>query len=165
MRPAPAVTVRWRTGPAWLAAALLLSILALATSLAWAWLKGGGAWLLPLASAAMVGLGLWPLRPRPAQRLRWDGHDWWLTPTGAASHDDAEEQIGQVAVALDLGQHLLLRFVPTERPGRTATIGLPGIRWLALSRRATDGDWHGLRCALHSSGPAGAEPAAVDPPA
>jgi len=153
MQPAPAVSVEWRTGSAWIVAALLLSAAALVSSLLWAAGVGGLGWLLPAASVLLVGAGLWSLRPQPAQRLRWDGLAWWLMPTPAGP-----ERIGEVRLMLDLGAHLLLQFAAAE-PGHG-----PRRHWLALSRFATLGDWHGLRCALYCSGVVAAMPAATDPP-
>jgi hypothetical protein len=153
MRSAPPVAVMLRVGPAWRVAALLLAGLTLATGVGWAGLKGGAAWLLPLLSLTLLCCGLWPLRRQPPQRLRWDGHGWWLRP---AEGDD--ECAGVPVVALDLGAHLLLRFDAAATPSRRARR-----HWLAASRQACAGDWHGLRCALHSSSPARAEPAGTDP--
>jgi hypothetical protein len=147
------VAVVLQIGPLWRAVALLLTGLTLATSLGWAGLKGGGAWLLPLLSLALLCFGLWPLRWRPPQRLRWDGHGWWWLPA-----NEGEELAGELLVALDLDAHLLLRFDAAPTSTRRARC-----HWIAASRSSCMGDWHGLRCALHSSSPARSEPAGTEP--
>ena len=158
MQPAPAVSVEWRTGSAWIVAALLLAAAALVSSLLWASGVGGLGWLLPAASLVLAVASLWPLRPQPVQRLRWDGQTWWLAAT-AASTEAGGEAHGEVRLMVDLELHLLLRFEAAE-PGRQGRC-----RWLPLSRTATSGDWHGLRCALlYCSGDVGVMPAAADPP-
>jgi hypothetical protein len=158
MQPAPALTVEWRTGNAWWVAGILVALLALATSVTWAISVGGLAWVLPLAGAMLAGTGLWPLRPQPSQRLRWDGHQWWLAPPGSA-----DEVSGALVPRLDFGAHLLLQFDGHAAAGSPRR-RISHRRWLALSRASVGGDWHALRCALYWSGAVGAVPAAADPP-
>jgi len=154
MQPAPAVSVEWHTGLPWIVLALLLSAAALASSLLWAVGAGGLGWLLPATTVLLAAAGLWPLRPQPPQRLRWDGQAWWLEPAAGTG----AEVRGEVALMLDLGAHLLLRFDAAQAGWRRRR------RWLALSRRATAGDWHGLRCALYWPVGVGVMPVAADPP-
>ena len=84
--------------------------------------------------------------------LDWDARRWALhSPAGAA-------QEGELAVAIDLGPWLLLRFRPAAPPRRA--------RWIALQRAAHAAQWHALRCAVYSprpdAGAAAAERAASD---
>ena len=89
-----------------------------------------GALISGLAAAAWAGRRL----DEPASRLAWDGAAWQLqrAPQG-------ETQAGQAALMIDLGDWMLVRF-------------MPGARWLPLSRRA-HADWQALRVALHAVPP------------
>jgi hypothetical protein len=51
-----------------------------------------------------------------------------------------------VAVAIDLGGWMLLRFVPGAGGGRA--------RWIALQRHGLEPQWHALRCAVYAPRPA-----------
>jgi hypothetical protein len=81
----------------------------------------------------------------PAHRLGWDGSGWSLAKPGS------EVLAGQVALMIDLGGWMLLRFRP-EGAGRR------GSTWLPMSERSAAGTWHALRVALH--GPQPVRPAA-----
>ncbi len=85
----------------------------------------GTALVLGLAVAGWTGRRL---RGIPARRLAWDGAAWQLQPEG---------QAGQVALMIDLGDWMLVRFSP-------------GGYWLPLARRDA-ADWQALRVALHAA--------------
>jgi hypothetical protein len=92
-----------------------------------------------LAIAAALSL-VWPR----SGRLRWDGALWHLAGTVSS---EGGEQLGTLAVALDGGSWMLLRFCATPSEAR------PRTRWLALSRRDLGSQWHDLRCAVYSPRP------------
>ena len=104
-----------------------------ATGLIW---LGLPAWLTVVAAASL----LWPR----GGRLRWDGVVWHL---GGAATGPASERPGTMAIALDGGNWMLLRFRASQ-----ADAGLR-VRWLALSRRDLGAQWHALRCAVYSPRP------------
>lgn len=83
-----------------------------------------------VATVAAAGMGA-ALGPAGVD-LNWDGATW--TCDGVA---------GEAAIHVDLGDHLLVRFLPAA-PGAAA-------RWLGLSRRGAPAAWHALRCALVNS--------------
>jgi hypothetical protein len=141
----------WRLGVAGLTAASLLVVgLWIATllareELAWIWLAMAA---LPAIAAAAS------MRWVDRARLRWDGGDWHLARSAPPA---MAEQAGTMAVALDGGSWMLLRFrarAATERPR---------ITWLALSRHDLGGAWHALRCAVYSPRPDPAGPSAQAP--
>ena len=134
----------------WRAVLLLLATGACAAMLAWWWTQpvpvpqwaSATAAIGTLVSLACVA-GLWR---RPALTLRWNRQCWLVACEGAA------EQPGDLAVAIDLGAWMLLRFVPA------GTQGSPRVRrrtdWIAVQRRGLEAQWHALRCALYSVRPA-----------
>lgn len=149
MRAAPAVTVTLGCSRLAAAALAVLAAASIAASTVWAFQRDD-AWGVVLV--LLVGLhAIWLARSvarRPPLRLRWDGERWWL---GAAA--GGEPWPGEVSVALDLGDWLLLRFRP-EATARSRA------RWLPAERAAMPADWHGLRCAVYSPRPAGLADAA-----
>ena len=101
----------------------------LASWLGWAVLPGGGVAVAAAAvAAAVMGVTLGPA----GVDLNWDGATW--TCDGVA---------GAAVMHVDLGDHVLVRFLPAA-PGAAA-------RWLGLSRRGAPAAWHALRCALVDS--------------
>ncbi len=74
-------------------------------------------------------------------QLAWDGSAWQLCLP------DREVRSGQVALMLDLGSWMLVRFSPLGLRRR-------GTVWLPLSRRDAAGAWPALRVALHAPQPA-----------
>ncbi|QAZ40144.1 hypothetical protein C1M51_12340 [Methylibium sp. Pch-M] len=143
MRAAPAVAVTAGPDPA-RGLLRLLSALAVGVTALWALQRGDG---LAAAVTGLVVAGvawlLWRDRQASAQRLKWDGVDWWL----AGPADAAEPRAGKVAVALDLDRWLLLRF---RADGREVPASGPRTRWLAMRRHEHPAEWHALRCALYS---------------
>jgi hypothetical protein len=142
MRAAPAVQLDVETGRGWRWALCALLLLAGLSAAAWAAASGSAlAWfvagLVLVYAAALTRACRVPGRAR----LAWDGAAWTLLAPG-----DTAAQRGAVEVRLDLGDALLLRFVPdtgTRRRGR----------WLPLQRSTVAPAWHALRCALYSPRP------------
>jgi len=147
MRVAPAVQAPSRSAGAWLHIQLALYALSAAVATWWvgAQLLGASAWLASgsllcgLAAALAARLAL----PATAWRLSWVGGSWRLQAP------DREELVGRVAVMLDLGAWMLVRFAaqPAARYGRGAV-------WLPLSRNADATAWPALRVALYAPQPA-----------
>lgn len=151
MPDSTALSIEIRTAAAWRFGTLALT-LAAALGLGW-WFETvfergvpGRIWLgLPALLALVAAAAMRWIR---GGQLRWDGEVWRLAD-GAPGR--VEESPGTVAVALDGGHWMLLRFRATPAgPGRR-------VCWLALSRRDLVGQWHALRCAVYSPrpGPAG----------
>ena len=137
MRASPACQVTLQHFGVWRAAVLGLSLSG-AASVA-GWLAGREAAMsTPLVAAMLVAVPalaalVWSLLRTPARSLRWDGQAW---------HLDAIP--GDVAVVIDLGPWMLLRFTAAE-PDQ--------ITWLPVQRRGIDAQWHALRCAVYSPRP------------
>ncbi len=94
-------------------------------------------------AAAGTAIALWRVAPLT---LRWDRQRWWVARGAAA------EQPGELAVAIDLGVWLLLRFVAETEPGPAWRQRLP--TWIALQRPGLEASWHAIRCALYAARPA-----------
>ena len=107
-----------------------------------------------LAAGSVAGLAWWAFRRRGhmAGVLVWDGDDWHWTP------DAARPCQGELAVTIDLGAWLLLRFAPT-----VATEMRAPVVWLVASRRQAGSQWPAWRAALYSLRPRGDPPGALDP--
>ena len=101
-------------------------------------IRGPLATLAALAIAA--GATLWRREP---VSLRWDTQQWHLGP--AASKGE-EPWPGQLAVALDLGAWMLLKF-SHQRDARRP-------HWLPVQRMGIEPSWHALRCAVYCARPA-----------
>jgi len=147
MRVAPPVQALSCSAGPWLAIQLTLYALSMAVAVWWAgarWWEPSGvlAWaslLLGMITAVVARRAL----SAPALRLGWDGGAWRLCPPGG------EGPSGQVALMLDLGRWMLVRFTP-ESAGRQAW---RGAAWLPLSRRDAAAAWPALRVALHAAQP------------
>ena len=149
MRAPPAFQVSicrfgmWRAGVA--------ALIAITWAVMAAWLASGND-DAPLALRMSVGLmgvivllaGV-TLMHRPALSLRWDGQTWHLGP--AASAGD-ERWRGQLAVAIDWGGWLLLKFEHADASAQRRTT------WLPVQRRGLESHWHALRCAVYCARPA-----------
>jgi ABC-type nickel/cobalt efflux system permease component RcnA len=85
---------------------------------------------LVAVTLALLVASLWRA---PAADLRWDGQAWQLG-----------SMTGNVAVVIDLGPWMLLRFT-ADAPPRTT--------WLPVQRRGLEAQWHALRCAVYSPRP------------
>ena len=84
--------------------------------------------------------GLWQVPPRALRRDRQHGH---------LACDSAAEQTGELAVAIDLGAWMLVRFAPESAAGGPSRRWRPA--WIALQRRGLEAHWPTLRCALYSA--------------
>jgi hypothetical protein len=101
------------------------------------------AWPALLAGAAAAVAAAWHAwRTALPADLAWDGSSWQFGGQG-----------GDVKPMLDLNTWLLLRFDPID--------GRP--RWIAASRRSSQGPWAALRAALYSSRPAADPPGPQQP--
>ena len=102
------------------------------------WVAGWLGWTVPsglllaLAAAALAVGAMGAILGPAGVDLNWDGACW--TCDGMA---------GTAMMHIDLGDHVLVRFLPAL-PGAAA-------RWLGLSRRGSPAAWHALRCALLDS--------------
>lgn len=127
MRPAPAIAVDlpalagWRLAYCALAAlSCSVALCTLAARLSLPSLLLGAC----LASGCVVAVGLaWRCTPFSAGRLRWDGATWWFQAP-AWNHACA----GRVDLMLDLGDRMLLRFVPDPLSDGTRSAWLPVAR-------------------------------------
>jgi hypothetical protein len=135
MRDAPPVQALSCSAGHWRLFQQVLAALAVAVTVAWtgALLGAEGAALAGAALALGLAAAWWVGRRLAYQsrQLDWDGVAWQLRPEGLA---------GQVALMIDLGDWMLVRF-------------LPGAHWLPLSRRDAATDWQALRVALHAAPP------------
>ena len=135
MRVAPPVQALSCSGGHWRLFQQVLVALGIAVAAAWAGAQLGaeGSALAGAALALGLAAAWWAGRRlvTPARGLAWDGACWQLQPDG---------QTGQVALMIDLGDWMLVRFSP-------------GAHWLPLSRRDGAADWQALRVALHAAPP------------
>ena len=147
MRASPAVEVALMRFGVWQTTVVVLASASALSALAWC---GTQHRLPPIAAGvatgavlfALVGLAASLLRV-PHALLRWDGRGWHLRRLGSASVP-AEPVAGEVAVAIDLGSWLLLRFEPLARTRWTPRV------WLPVQRAGIEPQWHALRCAVYS---------------
>lgn len=159
MESAPPGSVALNGCPAWRGAIAIVTVAVVVVMTVWALgtpaSPPAGAGLVPVALAFALGAvvaGATLLRC-PNGRLAWTGDRWRFEPrpSGGSRRASAASE-GTIAVALDLGNVLLLTlhpddpFLPPGRLARAAARALPC--WLPAERWATDGDWHGLRVAL-----------------
>ena len=139
MQAPPALSLSVSRFGVWRGLCLMAAVAAAGAACAWAfaWLPTEpfslGVPMLVLAAAAHVCRA-----PAPFQ-LRWDGQAWFV-----------DGQAGSLAVAVDAGSGLLLRFVPE---------GARFARWLPVQRGGHEAAWHALRCSLHGSSPSARQPA------
>lgn len=144
MRASSPIDIELNRDGLWLGAVVAL-VLASGATIA-AWIVFGDGTVPIAASAATVGFALaaaalaLSAARSPGARLRWNGARWQLG-RDAGLPDDLVE--GDVAVAIDLGVWMLLRFVADAVDGG-------GVTWLPVCRRGLEARWHGLRCAVFS---------------
>ena len=142
----------WRIGViglSALAAATLAAWLATRdefTALAWQIATGAGGATLLAASLALARIA--PLS------LRWDSRQWHLGPAASAG---AEPWPGSLAVALDLGGWMLLRFEHESASRRRR------FSWLPIQRSGLEPHWHALRCAVYCARPVSGNDAGPNP--
>jgi hypothetical protein len=159
MRCAAPLQLSVRRYDLWRAAAALLATSACAAMLAWWWAQPVPAprWAsATAATAALLSLaclaGLWRMH---ALTLRWDRERWLV------GWDGADERPGELAVAIDLGGWMLLRFVPAGTGAGPARYRRA--LWIALQRCGLEAQWHALRCAVYMARPAPLTAPETDP--
>ena len=116
-----------------------------AVMLAWIWMQPSPMPTSAIAIALLsVVTALWLVRlmcQTPPLTLHWDSQRWQL------ARDGGGERVGELAVALDLGGWMLLRFTPD------ATYRSPATVWIPLQRPGLEPQWHALRATLYSARP------------
>ena len=145
---------------AWRWAVRLLSLATAILAATWVVSAGSPAqaivWPATLGGLALL-LG-WLLLVQPRDRplsLRWDGQCWHL---GAADAAGREPHAGEISVAVDLGNWMLLRFATD----RAATPTRRHVIWVPAQRAGHEPQWHALRCAVYSPRPDAGADAAPD---
>ena len=141
MRESVFFEARVRRFGVWRAAILIVGVLAISASTAWAVAMSAsqakhGATLV-VALAALLGVvtawAAWSLiRVEAGVLSRHDGI-WTFAPDAGAPRS------GTLEVAIDLGAFLLLRL---DRGGAGP--------WLPVQRRGLESQWHALRCAVYA---------------
>jgi hypothetical protein len=150
MRASPPIDIELSRSRAWLAFVITVVLGVTAVMVCWLALVLREPGPLPMAAIGLAALTLGligsalGLARRIGGCLRWTGQRWELEDGAAGA---SLLRTGHVAVVIDLGRWLLLRFSPSAEEGGTA-------RWLPVERRGHEGQWHALRCALYSSRPA-----------
>jgi hypothetical protein len=148
MHAAPPVRMRLAPDAAWRVFAASTVGIAAASLIAWAalWAQvpaGVTATAAGLVAGTAAGV-TWAVLRRHRNAvglLAWDGAVWQWTP------EAAEPDPGEIALMIDLGGWLLLRFTPT-RPRAPAI-------WLTASRRQSAALWPAWRAALYARRPHG----------
>jgi hypothetical protein len=148
MRASPAFQITVVRFGVWRAA--VVAVLAAATASLAAWLLSAGASepMAVLGAVGVIGAALLThatsLLRCPPISLRWDTCQWHLGPASTAGEEPAT---GRLAVAVDLGGWMLLRFEhDLATPRRRST-------WLPVQRRGLESRWHALRCAVYCARP------------
>ena len=153
MRASPAFQISIVRFGVWRAVVAMAVVLATSSLAAW-WsahdAPGGVLALAGLVALAAIPGGAGLLRCPPVS-LRWDTQRWHLGPASAPGE---EPESGNLAIALDLGAWMLLKFESDQRR----------VAWLPVQRHGLEAQWHALRCAVYcarsGSGPlAGQNPA------
>jgi hypothetical protein len=159
MRASPAFQVTIRRFGIWRVGVCVLMVAAAGGLIAWVSTRDDAAarYWLAAPAAALIAAAAKLLRC-PAMSLRWDTQTWRMGPAATVGE---EPWSGHLAVAVDLGAWMLLRFE------RDAAPGLRRIVWLPLQRRGLATRWHTLRCAVYSARPAAGRaerlPVAISP--
>jgi hypothetical protein len=148
MRASPAFQVSVTRFGVWRVA--VLSVLVPAAAVLIAWLVSRDEftplwWQLLVGSAGLLllTLGATLIRVAPMS-LRWDTAEWHLGPAASAGN---EPWHGRLAVAIDLGPWMLLRFDHDAATRRRR------ITWLPVQRNGLQSRWHALRCAVYCARP------------
>ncbi len=162
MRASPAFQVNLQKFVLWRAAVAVLALLGFACMLAWCASgttpRPPEVWASAVSVALLLAWGaIQGTRSAPIS-LRWDTLNWRLGPLHSVSE---EPFAGQLAVVMDLGSWMLLRFVQTDPAVRHHALRPPRrfVSYLAAQRRGLEPQWHALRCAVYSSRPAQLDPA------
>jgi hypothetical protein len=148
MRAAPAVQVSTRHAGFSHAGVSLALLAAAGVLVAWLVLRDAATARVLSIGATVLGLvvlsGAASLLRAVPLSLRWDTQRWHCGPVATAGE---EPRAGEVDVALDLGDWMLLKFRAdgANRPWHAC--------WLGVQRRGQEGDWQALRCAVYSPRP------------
>lgn len=165
MRAAPALLVCCGPDRAWGHARRVAAIIGLLVVFGWClhrlWWEQPLTWPVTLFVSIGAIWSVWVWNSAADKRplvLRWDGTHWTLAVGATVSDIDAahfEEEPGNLAVAIDLGRWMLLRFTASRRDRHVAMRGFSGRpgHWLALSESNHRAQWHALRCAVYSVAP------------
>lgn len=144
MRASPAFHARVERFGAWRAAIAALLVIAGAALVAWLASRDEFTPLSVRLAVAVLGVAVLLAAARAmrcrALDLHWDGQAWQVRhahPTGGAP------MAGRIAVALDLGAWMLLKFDRRDVPRHRRTV------WIPVQRRGLEAQWHALRCAVY----------------
>ena len=158
MRASPAFQVSLRHFSVWRLSVLLLVLIASSSALAWCASgsepKAAIVWLLALVATVVMAWAAMASTRSPAMSLRWDTQTWRLGPAESVGE---EPWSGQLAVLIDLGPWMLLRFSRDDVSKWSALNSAQ--HWLAVQRGGLPCSWHSFRCAVLSSRPAQLTPA------
>ena len=149
MRLAPPFEIRVEHFGVWRAAVAGLAAVACLAMAAW-WLQHPTpvpvsvslACALGIVVAIAGGIPSWRQAPRALRRVAGQ----WQRQRGTGPWE-----AGELAIALDLGAFVLLRFVPDAADG----LG----EWIPVQRKGLERQWHELRCAIHAPRPGARTPA------
>jgi hypothetical protein len=161
MRAAPSFELELQVGPRERALVSLWCGICLAAFSAWLVAHGWTmtrqepmpSWVPALAASAtgaVAGMAAWIIGRGEPATLGWSRGAWLLT----GGRSGAQATPGSVALMLDLGPWMLLRFRPADRRA---------CHWFGVDESAAGTQWHALRAALYrpvqngtvSKGPAG----------
>jgi hypothetical protein len=152
MRASPAFQVNLQHFAMWRSGVAALALLACASTLAWCASgtepKPGWLWLLAIVLTAALVFGGFIAARMPPMSLRWDTQSWRLGPAATSGE---EPWSGELAVVIDFGAWILLRFRHAQ-PIQKRSL-LPSQHWLCVQRGRSAAAWHALRCAVYSSRP------------
>ncbi len=148
MHASPSFQMTVRCFSVWRVASLLLVVAATGVVAAWAQraLEPSAMWVgasiavLALSSVALLAQA-WRLQP---VSLRWDTQRWHL---GFPEASGRGPRSGRLAVSMDLGVWMLLRFKPDD-----ASVLHRGT-WLPVQRLGHEAAWHALRCTVYCARP------------
>ena len=137
MRASPACQVVLKRFGAWRGAVSALTAVSILCVIGWLASRDQPASViiivLALSTCLAIIVLLVSLLRMPRRLLRWDGQLWHLA-----------ESPGELAVVVDLGPWMLLRFVANNSKR---------VVWLPAQRRGLETEWHALRCAVYSPRP------------
>ncbi len=157
MQAASAVQVTVQRFGVWNLALGLVSATAMSVAATWLVTRDdelpGWSGMLLTASVLIGLLGVVDLFRRQPIVLRWDTQRWHVTDPSRGASDI---EVSDMAVVLDLGGWMLLRF-RCDVPRRTLRRG-----WIPMQRSGIESHWHALRCAVYAQGARWARPHPVD---
>jgi len=147
MQAPPAFQITVRHFRVWRALLACLGCAVSGVVIAWGWAMFPLAGATALAACTLaVGLSLASLGSLlgiQPYSLRWDTQAWWL---GRAAERGHEPMAGQLAVAIDWGAWMLLRYTPADSQGLFRRS-----RWLPIQRAGHESAWLDLRTAVHAT--------------